>query len=178
MSWNSTIDAAVGTRRRRIVLHLDGMETPATIDELVDALDEDPRVEFGTPGASGSWEDLHRELYEFDLPALQDAGVITFDADRGLVAQPDESLVDDVLSTGRDPDTDGTDPATGTEAGTSRSWAVFYLGLSALSLLVLGLIEATVIPLPAESAIGVTGFVLGLFCVLSVVHLTHDGADD
>lgn len=174
MSWNSTTDAVVGTRRRRIVLHLDGMETPVTVDELVDALDEDPGVEFGTPGDTASWQDLHRELYEFDLPALHDAGVITFDPDRGLVAQPDESLLDDVLSTGREPAGDASEPAT----ETSPSWAVFYLGLSSLSLIVLGLIEANVLPLGPGSAVGVSGLALGLFCLLSVVHLTHEGSDD
>ncbi|MFB6165570.1 MAG: hypothetical protein ABEJ31_10465, partial [Haloarculaceae archaeon] len=159
MSWNSPTDAVLGTRRQRIVLHLAEMETPVTIDEVVDVLDADPHVRYDDPGAPGSWDDLHRELYEFDLPALDDAGVITFDADRGLVAQPDESLVEDVLPTGGEPDSDAT---AAEEGRASTPWATVYLGLSALALLLLGLVEANVVPVPAESAVGAAGVVVGL----------------
>lgn len=80
MSGRVRSPAATATRRTGIVLALNRLDTPVTVDQLVDELvDEDE------PGST--WEATHERLHEADLPALDRAGLLTFDADRGLVSR-------------------------------------------------------------------------------------------
>lgn len=58
---------------------LEEMETPTTVDEVVDHLIQpaNPPIE--------TWADVHERLYEERLPALDESGSIEFDHVRGTV---------------------------------------------------------------------------------------------
>ncbi|ELY60619.1 DUF7344 domain-containing protein [Natronolimnohabitans innermongolicus] len=58
---------------------LDEMETPVTVDKIVDRLTypEQPPVE--------TWATVHERLYQTRLPSLEAAGHIEFDQEQGLV---------------------------------------------------------------------------------------------
>lgn len=65
---------------------LEEMETPATVDSIVDQL-------LGSDATIETFAGVHERLYEDRLPELDDAGVITFDPECGSVDvhQPDAS---------------------------------------------------------------------------------------
>lgn len=60
------------------------LDTPSTLDEFADAMYE-WECERGRELTGKSWSDIHEELYLIDLPVLDGAGHLDFDADRGLV---------------------------------------------------------------------------------------------
>lgn len=167
MHRESDTETAIGVRRRRIVLALEETEEPMTIDEIVDVLSDDEAVESDAPGTPNSWEELHHELYEFDLPALADVGLVQFDADRGLVGTPRGPLTGQILegpaaTTERGPN----DEDTSESDQTSPQWPEYYLTLSAVTLLAGGTaLVSTAIP---ESLL--LSLLLVLFVVLSAVH--------
>ncbi|WP_449405210.1 hypothetical protein [Halobellus captivus] len=61
------------------------MDERVTVDQIVDGLRDEPERRPDQPGKARTWEDLHRQLHDEDLPALDQAGLITFDTDRGVV---------------------------------------------------------------------------------------------
>jgi hypothetical protein len=70
------------TRRKRIVGLLDELDTPVTVDQLVDEL----QAVQGPGGPdTATWERLHERLHDEDLPALDRAGLLVFDDEQGLV---------------------------------------------------------------------------------------------
>lgn len=73
------------TRYRYLIPLVKQMDTPATIDLLVDPM---LRWEHElTEGESTkSWADVHEELFLVDLPVLDRMGVVEFDRSVGLVA--------------------------------------------------------------------------------------------
>lgn len=68
---------------------LEEMETPTTVDEVVDHLIQpaNPSIE--------TWADVHERLYEERLPALDESGSVEFDHVRGTVSvcesEPDDT---------------------------------------------------------------------------------------
>ncbi|GAB7020449.1 hypothetical protein [Halostagnicola bangensis] len=71
---------------------LEELTTPVTVDEVVDSLvhPADPSV--------NTWADVHERLHQERLPALDDAGDIDFDPERGTITalgpdQPNDQLV-------------------------------------------------------------------------------------
>lgn len=174
MSWEP-VDAASGSRRQRIVLHVRETESPLTVDELVDELDD--------PGP-GSWEEIHRELTEYDLPALDQAGVIQFDADSGLVTDVGVDLNEEMISTVVDasPTADGTAserdapptradvaPSDGTDDWSPR-WPVYYAALTVVGV-VATLSSVYAGPLASVPPLFVTGAVIAAMFFLSGAHL-------
>jgi hypothetical protein len=71
-----------GERQRRIVSFVEARGRTVTIDELADAV-ADWEAEWGL---TSDWEQIHLHLYEVDLPMLDDAGVVAFDPDEGVVS--------------------------------------------------------------------------------------------
>lgn len=73
------------TRYRYLIPLVKQMDTPATIDLLVDPM---LRWEHElTEGESTkSWADVHEELFLVDLPVLDRMGVVEFDRSTGIVA--------------------------------------------------------------------------------------------
>lgn len=86
-------------RRASIVDALETLETPVTVDQLVDALVA--RSDRMGPTLE-EWCDLHEELYVVDLPVLDALGTLEYDLERGLVALPAGTLEQSV-STATEP---------------------------------------------------------------------------
>lgn len=140
MSESTSAEGEIATRRRRIVLLLETMETPLTIDQLVDELggqpDASPRAGVSASGQPQSWEDLHGFLHDEDLPALDRAGLLVFDADRGLVSCRGDGVSPQTATSAPDERRNSRDGPT--EAGDERGdWAMYYLGAAILSVLLL-----------------------------------------
>lgn len=87
---SSTIAHLVSTRSTRyryLVAVVEELEATVTIDQLVDAMVQWERAQDDT--TEKSWHDVHEELYLVDLPTLDRASCLTFDAETGTVTQPD-----------------------------------------------------------------------------------------
>lgn len=73
------------TRYRYLLAVVSEIDYPVTIDRLVD-----PMVHWEDEVAGGAgertWHDVHEELYRVDLPVLDRAGFVEFDAERGIVS--------------------------------------------------------------------------------------------
>lgn len=69
------------TRYRYLIGVVGQLDRTVTIDQLADVM---VQWEPGD-GASKSWHDIHEELYVVDLPTLDQAGILEFDADAGTV---------------------------------------------------------------------------------------------
>lgn len=85
LSESSLVDGEFSSRYRFLVAVVAELDTPVTIDRLVEPM---IRWERGTYADSGhkTWYDVHEELYLVDLPVLDRTGLVKFDIERGLVA--------------------------------------------------------------------------------------------
>lgn len=82
---NRTDEWEIG-RYRYLRLLVSTFETPRTVDLFADAMLEwEQSARQGT--ASKSWSDVHQELFEVDLPLLEEVGALSFDRDAGTVAE-------------------------------------------------------------------------------------------
>ena len=81
----SSAGVSSSTRYRYLIPLVKQMDTPATVDLLVDPM---LRWEHElTEGESTkSWADVHEELFLVDLPVLDRMGVVEFDRSTGIVA--------------------------------------------------------------------------------------------
>lgn len=75
------LDAFVGDRRQRIVAAVHDAGRTVTVDELADVVAEWEEER----GLTSDWEAIHDHLYEVDLPALEEADLIIFDPEEGVV---------------------------------------------------------------------------------------------
>jgi hypothetical protein len=76
------------TRYRYLIAVVTELEATVTIDQLVDAMTQWEAVH--DEATEKSWHDVHEELYLVDLPTLDRAGVLEFDAEAGTVAHADD----------------------------------------------------------------------------------------
>lgn len=74
-------------RRWRVLAALGRVESPATVDEIADQLHQ-RRAPSDPLAGLESWDRVHERLHEVDLPALQMAGLIEYDGERGVVTVP------------------------------------------------------------------------------------------
>ena len=84
-----TAESRAGYRLREsrygyLAATVDDLGAPVTIDRLVDAMCTWETAST-TGDASKSWHDVHQELHSVDLPTLDRAGVVEFDAAEGIV---------------------------------------------------------------------------------------------
>lgn len=67
-----------------LIAVVEELDETVTLDRVVDVM-----VRWEYDGDLGSpqrtWHDVHEELYLVDLPVLDEAGYVEFDAERGLV---------------------------------------------------------------------------------------------
>lgn len=169
MSELASAEGEIADRRTRVVTLLGTMETPVTVDRLVDEVEADRRAGPGTPASPRSWEDLHESLHDEDLPALDSAGLLVYDAERGLVTRRGEGGARQLAR--RDPAPPhtaegGGPPNVGVGADRDR-WAVYYLGVAVLSMLLLGAETAAIGPFDGLPATVVPGAVVCLFALLA-----------
>ncbi|QLG29724.1 hypothetical protein HUG10_19150 (plasmid) [Halorarum halophilum] len=167
MSELASAEGEIADRRTRVVRLLETMETPVTVDRIVDELEADRRAGPGTPAYPRSWEDLHEALHDEDLPVLDSAGLLVFDAERGLVTRRGEGGARQFAR--RDPAPprttgDGGPPSVGAD---QNQWAAYYFGVAVLSMLLLGAEVAALGPFAGLPATVVSGAVVCLFALLA-----------
>jgi hypothetical protein len=63
---------------------VDECQLPITIDHLVDVMHA-WETATGQGETAKSWHDVHHELHSVDLPTLDRAGLVEFDAETGIV---------------------------------------------------------------------------------------------
>lgn len=77
------------TRYRYLIPLLEQVDTPVTIDRVVDPMFRWEH-ELTEGESSKTWGDVHEELFLVDLPVLDSAGVIEFDRGSGVVGRDAE----------------------------------------------------------------------------------------
>lgn len=75
------------TRYRYLIAVVSDLESTVTIDQLVDVMAHWEATHGSATGKT--WHDIHEELYRVDLPTLDRADLLEFDADAGTVTGPD-----------------------------------------------------------------------------------------
>lgn len=70
---------------QNLVPVLEELDTPVTVDEVTDQL-----VHPSNAVDVEAWGDIHEQLYQDELPALCDAGLVDFDTTRGTVELSDD----------------------------------------------------------------------------------------
>lgn len=167
MSGPDVESSETATRRKRVVGLLDEMEASVTVDQLVDELERATPRGPGRPAHSASWERCHERLHEEDLPALDRAGLLRFDDERGLVTGRGDS---------RPPRAEGVPTGVGGASGRADDlaptdrFARCFLGFGVVSLALLAVTTLDVGPFArAPDGLVSTGLVL-VFGLLSLVN--------
>lgn len=159
MSGRVEAPADRSTRRKRIVGLLDELDTPVTVDQLVDELQA---VEGPEGPDTATWEQLHERLHDEDLPTLDRAGLLVFDDEQGLVTNCGREIPRMGRRTETAPPTNGSDDAD--DDPVTRAFA----GLGILALGALAAVAADVGPLAAVPLATVsTAFVI-VFSLLAL----------
>lgn len=93
LSLDVFFDVLSNARRREVCRHLASSLEPKTLGELAEHI---AAKENGTPPAKLASEDRKRvyiSLYQYNLPALDDAGIIDFDEEQKIVRPEDHFVV-------------------------------------------------------------------------------------
>lgn len=146
----------LSNHRRRYAIHYckreDGPVTLSDLAEQVAAWEQEKEVDQIT---SAERKRVYTSLQQTHLPTLDDAGMVEFE--RGEVELTDRANELDVYLD--------------VVPGDSIPWGVYYLGLSALSLAVLGGIRAGVLPTETVPTLAWATLLVGLFAVSAAVHV-------
>ncbi|WP_135828607.1 DUF7344 domain-containing protein [Halorussus halobius] len=132
-SREEVFDAVKNLRRRYVLYYLQRYGGPVELGPLAEqvaAWENDATVPEVSPSQRKS---VYSALHQTHLPKLEAAGVLDYDADRGLVS-PTERAANLDLRLASDPQA-------------SVPWHHLYLALSAVSLLALATVRAGVSPL-------------------------------
>ena len=147
----------LASRRRRYALHmLKGREEPV---ELGDVAEQVAAWEYGEDVAEVSYDERKRvytALQQSHLPRMDDAGVVSFDKNRGVV-KPTPALEDvqvymDVVK------------------GREIPWSEYYLGLSGVAATLLVAVAVGAWPFTALPAVAWGAAIVAAFAVSAVVH--------
>jgi len=147
----------LSSRRRRYALHvLKGREEPV---ELGDVAEQVAAWEYGEDVTEVSYDERKRvytALQQSHLPKMDDAGVVSFDKNRGVV-EPTPALEDvrvymDVVK------------------GREIPWSDYYLGLSGVAATLLAAVALGAWPFTALPALAWSAAVVAAFAVSAVVH--------
>lgn len=182
MSGTARVEGETADRRKRIVVVLETMETPVTVDQLVDELEASQRSPASDRGRNWSWEDVHEYLHDEDLPALDRAGLLVFDAERGLVTRHGEResryLVEggptERGSTDREPTAASRSGGTTDRDDDRNDWAAYYLGAVVLSALLLAGIVTSQGPLSGLSPAAASVWTICLFGLLALLDVVRN----
>lgn len=145
--------------RWRVVRALAAIDTPATIDQVVDELEDEAATD--ALAAIDTWDRTHEQLHDVDLPALDEAGLVDFDGGRGLVTVPPEAT--EQFERAADEATDGTDRGV--------PWQYLYLLATVVAVGVLALAVVAFVPREPFLATVAMATVVGLFGALALLHL-------
>ena len=144
-------------RRRYLLYHLRQRKEPVELTELAEhvaAWENDVEPDELT---TQERKRVYVSLYQTHVPKLDDAGIVEYDADSGLVTLTQRaSRIDSYL-----------------EEDETMQWQLFYVGLALLGGAVLALTLGGVWVFDALSEGLVAVVVVGLFGVLALVHLVY-----
>src|SRR6056297_1507882 len=158
-SREEVFDAVKNLRRRYVLYYLQRYGGPVDLGELAEqvaAWENDTTVAEVSPGERKS---VYSALHQTHLPKLESAGVLRYEAERSLVRTTDKAARLD-LQLASDPQT-------------SLPWHRLYLGLAAVSLLVLASVWAGLYPFTLLSGVQYALLVIAVFGVTALFH-THD----
>ena len=155
-------------RRREVLTYLLEAEGTVTLGELAEqiaAWENDTTV---NALSSDQRKRVYVALYQTHLPKMDDAGIIEYDQDRGLIELSDNA---DLLMMYLDTDTHQTD-----------RWDRWYaalsvVGVAAISGAYLGVPPASFAPTAVVAGIVVTGFLLLSLAHVSVNHRRRQAVD-
>lgn len=156
LSQDLIFDVLSSARRRYVLYYLREHGGRAEVTELasqIAAWEYDRDVEELT---SQQEKRVYVSLYQTHIPKLADIGIVDYDQDAGVVELTDRAEDVEVFFS---PDADQEQP-----------WQLYYLGLAALSGLVLSLIVLGVPPLGALDARLVALVVVVAFGALALAH--------
>ena len=144
-------------RRREVLTYLLESEGTVTLGELAEqiaAWENDTTV---NALSSDQRKRVYVALYQTHLPKMDDAGIIDYDQDRGLIELSDNA---DLLMMYLDTDTHRTD-----------RWDRWYAVVSVVGAAVVAGAYLGVPPLTVAPAAAVAGVVVGAFLALSLAHV-------
>ncbi|WP_239640357.1 DUF7344 domain-containing protein [Halogeometricum pallidum] len=154
------IYSMLSNRRRRLVLnHLRRTEADISVRDLSEAV---AALENDIDASEVTYKQRKRvytSLHQTHLPKLDDVGVLVYDRDRGIISlTPLATELDSFL-------VDADEPPRPT------SWSVYYLGLSALSIVLVSLAWTRVFPFSLVPDLGY-GLLIGVgFAVSAALHV-------
>ncbi|PCR89141.1 DUF7344 domain-containing protein [Natrinema ejinorense] len=147
-------------RRREVLAYLLEADDTVTLGELAEqiaAWENDLEV---NALSSDQRKRVYVALYQTHLPKMDDAGIVEYDQDRGLISLSDNA---DLLMMYLDTDTHRQD-----------RWDRWYAGLSIVGATVLGAALVGVPLLSSVPMVGLAGVVVAAFCCLSTAHLVRN----
>ncbi|MDG5760912.1 ArsR family transcriptional regulator [Natronococcus sp. A-GB1] len=143
-------------RRREVLTYLLEADETVTLGELAEqiaAWENDTSV---NALSSDQRKRVYVALYQTHLPKMDDAGIVKYDQDRGLITLADNA---DLLMMYLDTDTHQQD-----------RWDRWYAVLSLLGISVVAAATLGLPPLAAVPTMALAGAVVGAFSVLTIVH--------
>ncbi|WP_293032386.1 ArsR family transcriptional regulator [Natronococcus sp.] len=143
-------------RRREVLAYLLEAEETVTLGELAEqiaAWENDTDV---NALSSDQRKRVYVALYQTHLPKMDDAGIVEYDQDRGLITLADNA---DLLMMYLDTDTHQQD-----------RWDRWYAVLSLLGIVVVAAATLGLPPLAAVPTMALAGAVVGAFSLLTIVH--------
>jgi DNA-binding transcriptional ArsR family regulator len=144
-------------RRREVLAYLLEADETVTLGELAEqiaAWENDTEV---SALSSDQRKRVYVALYQTHLPKMDDAGIVEYDQDRGLISLSDNA---DLLMMYLDTDTHQQD-----------RWDRWYAGLSVVGIVLLGAALLGVPGLSAVPAAGLAAVVVAAFLALSLAHV-------
>ncbi|QLG48574.1 DUF7344 domain-containing protein [Natrinema halophilum] len=144
-------------RRREVLAYLLDADETVTLGELAEqiaAWENDTEV---NALSSDQRKRVYVALYQTHLPKMDDAGIVEYDQDRGLITLSDNA---DLLMMYLDTDTHRQD-----------RWDRWYAGVSVIGALLLSAAFLEMPVLAAAPLLGLASAVIAAFLLLSVMHV-------
>lgn len=159
LSKDDTFHILQNERRRRVLRYLSDAEGPVDmrdIAEQVAAWEHDTTVQQLT---SDQRQRVYIALYQSHLPKLADFGLITYNRSRGVV---ERTPLADQIAWYLDEE-NGTEEPTGAQ----DDWVRYYVGVTVLSLLLIGVVWLGVVPSTLLSNVGLAMVITLLYAAVT-----------
>lgn len=159
LSKDDTFHILQNERRRRVLRYLSNAEGPVDmrdIAEQVAAWEHDTTVQQLT---SDQRQRVYIALYQSHLPKLADFGLITYNRSRGVVERT--PLADQIAWY--------LDEENGTEEPSSarNDWVQYYVGVTVISLLLIGVVWLGLVPSTLLSNVGLAVVITLLYAAVT-----------
>lgn len=154
-------------RRRRVLQCLsdtDGAVEMRDIAEQIAAWEHDTTVQ---QLSSKERQRVYIALYQTHLPKLADAGMVTYNQSRGIVERT--PLTDQVI------EYLDRDDATDRSAETNSKWVIYYTGVTAISVLLIGVVWAGFEFFPILSDVGLALLITLLYSTVTFMRVVDEG---